>query len=346
VSVVRRTIKAIYLRFLYCSGLLKWARSRAARRGIVVLTLHQVLPDANYESAHLQPGMALRASSFQRLLKYLTRHCHCVLPTEAISARNGGKPAGHGQPQVALTFDDGWKDNFEVALPISQKYGVRFTVFICPEIIAEQLSFWPARVNRLWWAAERAGRLDRVRILSGSAADSAQCLIENLKRLKADERERLIEQLEALLWSDLEESAGADAERLLTWPDIKTMAGAGIAFGSHTNTHPILTDLEPEEAARELSESRSAIEKELDSCDCFAYPNGDWSQPVRELAAKAGYQLAFANSPGIWEANSDRFSIPRVNVWEGSFTGLTGRFSRIALEYAIFWKACRARREL
>jgi peptidoglycan/xylan/chitin deacetylase (PgdA/CDA1 family) len=121
------------------------------------------------------------------------------------------------------------------------------------------------------------------------------------------------------------------------------MASAGIAFGSHTNTHPILTGIPPTDVVHELKDSKKAIEAELHSCPWFAYPNGDWSPAVRALVAQSGYQAAFANSPGIWEANRNRLSIPRINLWEGSLAGFSGRFSRIALEYAIFWKAYRAR---
>ena len=332
-SVARRTIKAIYLRFLFLTGLLKWARSRAAGRGVVVLTLHQVLRDEEYDSTRPEPGMALSASSFQSLLEYLARHCQCILPAEAWTAQ-----AAPRQPRVVLTFDDGWKNNFETAFPISQKYGARFTVFICPEMITRRLGFWTATANRLWWTAQRAGKLDLLRAASPGNG-SAQQWIASLKHVDSKEREVRIARLQAALQPYEKDGVASSSEQLLTWGEIKEMAAAGIAFGSHTNTHPILTDISPADATRELTESRRAIEAELNTCAWFAYPNGDWSQPVRELAAKAGYQLAFANSPGIWEASGDRFSIPRINVWEGSFAGITGRFSGIALEYAIFWKA-------
>jgi peptidoglycan/xylan/chitin deacetylase (PgdA/CDA1 family) len=120
------------------------------------------------------------------------------------------------------------------------------------------------------------------------------------------------------------------------------MHEAGVCFGSHTNTHPALTEMTPEDASKELAESKAAIEAELKTCACFAYPNGDWSESVRTLVSRTGYRRAFTNSPGLWDATSDPLCVPRINLWEGSLTGASGRFSRAATEYAIFWKAYRA----
>lgn len=337
-SVVRRIVKSLYLQFLFCTGLLKWARSQVARRGAVVLTLHRVLPDEQYDSQRLEPGMVVRASTFQHLLEYLSRACNPVLPQQAISS----SAQSSRRPQVVMTFDDGWKDNLETALPLSRKYGVPFTVFICPYKVDRQDGFWTTTVNNLWWTAQDAGKLNLLHTLcAGRTNGTAHSLIESLKHADPAERQGLIVRLQTAL-APYVRRAFANRDRLLTWPDVKRMAKAGIVFGSHTNTHPILTDISDGDATRELTESKGVIEANLNTCQWFAYPNGDWSQSVRDLAERAGYQAAFANAPGIWKASNDRFSIPRVNLWEGSMAGLSGRFSRAALEYAIFWKAYRA----
>ncbi len=335
----RRVVKAAYLRFLFCTGLLRWARARAAKLGVVAVTLHRVLPDEQYDPAELQPGMVVRASTFQRFLEYLARYCECVLPGDAAA---GHGAAANRRPRVALTFDDGWKDNFETAFPISRKHGVLFTVFICPQMIDRRDGFWNAKIQNLWATAQRTGKLDVVQTLFGSQAGrSADALIQSLKHVDAKNREALIARLQAALEPHGDRTE-AYAEQLLTWSDIQEMSKAGISFGSHTNTHAIVTDIPRGDALRELTESKSAIEAKISVCCTFAYPNGDWSPEVRDLVGEAGYRTAFINSPGIWQASGNQLSIPRINVWEGSLTGASGRFSRLALEYAIFWKAYRA----
>jgi peptidoglycan/xylan/chitin deacetylase (PgdA/CDA1 family) len=336
----RHTVKAAYIGLLFFTGLLWWARRRVAKLGVVVITLHRVLPDPAYESAQLQPGMALRASTFQLFLDYLERHCECVLPGNSTFAPAG--KATRRRPRLALTFDDGWKDNFDTAFPISRKHGILFTVFICPQMISRRGEFWITTIGSLWASAQRAGKLDLIRRICGSQPSrSADSLIESLKHVSRKHRETQIAQLRAAL-EPCAEQTGKSNEQLLTWPDVKEMSAAGICFGSHTDTHAILTDIPSSDAVQELTESKRAIEKELNACASFAYPNGDWSPQVRDLVAQSGYQTAFINSPGIWQAHSNRFSIPRINLWEGSLAGPRGRFSRRTLEYAIFWKAYRA----
>ena len=116
-----------------------------------------------------------------------------------------------------------------------------------------------------------------------------------------------------------------------------------MTFGSHTLSHVILTRVLERQAQREIANSKWVIERKLRRpCRLFANPNSDWSYAVREMVAQAGYELAFAGGPGVWERDTDPLLIPRVNLWEGSVTSRSGAFSRIALEYTTFWKAHRA----
>jgi peptidoglycan/xylan/chitin deacetylase (PgdA/CDA1 family) len=336
----RRAVKAAYILVLFLTGTLWWARRRVGELGVVVITLHRVLPDLEYESAQLQAGMAVRAGTFQRFLEYLKSNCECVLPGDVTFAAT---PVNSSRrPRLALTFDDGWKDNFETAFPISRKHGALFTIFICPDMINRRDGFWTETVGELWAAAQQAGKLDLVRTLCGpQAGASLACLVESVKHIGAGDREAFIAKMRGAL-QPYARPADNPKELLLTWHDIKEMSAAGISFGSHTNTHAILTDIPGSEAAQELTGSKKAIEAELQVCSTFAYPNGDWSPQIRDLVAQSGYQAAFINAPGIWQAHSNRFSIPRINLWEGSLVGFNGRYSRLALEYAIFWKAYRA----
>jgi len=337
----RRVAKEAYLRVLFLTGLLWWARWRVAKLGVVAITLHRVLPDEQYDSAQLQPGMAVRARTFESFLDYVARHCECVPPGDGVL---GNPLARERRPRLALTFDDGWKDNFEAAFPISRKYKIPFTVFICPQMMTRRESFWTSQAGSLWAAAQRSGKLDVISALAGrQAGRSANSLIEGLKHVSSKDREALISRMQAALQPYIQEAGVESSEQMLTWREVKEMSAAGVAFGSHTNTHAILTDIPGSEALQELTESKKAIEAELRACSLFAYPNGDWSPQVRDLVAQAGYQAAFINAPGIWREQGHRLSIPRINLWEGSLTGPGGRFSRAMLEYAVFWKAYRHR---
>ena len=117
----------------------------------------------------------------------------------------------------------------------------------------------------------------------------------------------------------------------------------GVTFGSHTSTHEILTAIPLAQAEIEIAGSRVLIEEKLGgSCDLFAYPNGDCSEPVRESVQRAGYKLAFLNQyPGVWTPHSDPYTVPRVNVCEYHLVNEKGNFSPLIFEYAVVWSAAK-----
>jgi peptidoglycan/xylan/chitin deacetylase (PgdA/CDA1 family) len=342
----RRRLRRLYIRVLYFSGLLWWAKSRVTRKGVLVLTLHRVLPDAEFDWVDCQKGMLVRATTFDGLLGYLRSHCEC-LPL----LQPGGVPAAPGRTsraRVAMTFDDGWRDNYEIAMPLARKHEVPFAVFVCTGFVEGRESFWPAAVVKLWRALERAGRLEQLRALwHASVPEAAEQpnglddLIDGLKPLAAERRSAFIDEAAALVGDGPALPQNGGQNEFLTWEQIREMAKQGVSFGAHTDTHRILPKIPSSEALTELQMSKASVESNLKSCSLLAYPNGDWSETVRVLASQCGYRFAFANSPGVWKAETNPFSIPRVNIWEGKLTGDDGKFSRMDFEYAAFWRTFR-----
>ena len=74
------------------------------------------------------------------------------------------------------------------------------------------------------------------------------------------------------------------------------------------------------------------------ACPLLAYPNGGTSATVESAAAAAGHDLAFTTVPRAWTAGTDRFKVPRINMWEGKVTSPFGRFSGAALDYTVYWR--------
>ena len=112
-----------------------------------------------------------------------------------------------------------------------------------------------------------------------------------------------------------ETAAGDVEEAMLTTHQIREMQAAGIEFGSHTLTHPHLTALSLEEAAREIGQSRLRLEDLLGrDCSAFAYPYGNWSPEVRALVAEAGYRVACTTRRAAARAADDRLALPRINI--------------------------------
>ena len=346
--------------------MIAWAKRQLGGQGaVVVLTFHRVLPDDSYAKTLSPAGMVVRERTFEESLRFLARRY------QLLNLAQGGPQWSNGSRKlrVAVTFDDGWIDNGRVAFPIARKHGVPLTIFVCTGSLGQELPFWPEQVAALWRAAERAGITGKLaELLSGLtpgrqaecgqlAADaiellkqfalqgqhSAVSVIELLKQFSAHQRAQAIAQMAEIVGAATRADGAVDAT--MSWPELDRLAQNGVTFGSHTHSHQILTRVAPPDACRELAESKHVLEQRLGKeCAIFSYPNGDWSREVRDLVARAGYKLAFLNEDGVWTSQSDPWLIPRVNLWEGSLTGPSGRFSRMASEYSIFWKAYRAPR--
>jgi peptidoglycan/xylan/chitin deacetylase (PgdA/CDA1 family) len=103
--------------------------------------------------------------------------------------------------------------------------------------------------------------------------------------------------------------------RPLAWEQIHEMSGHGIAFGSHTLTHPSLPRLREEEVVREVYTSRLLLEQKLGyTVPFFCYPRGEFTPAVKALVQRAGYQGACSVYPGPVWATSDLFALPRTYI--------------------------------
>ena len=342
----RRIFGWLRIYLLYYSGLLKWAKSRiAASSGIVVLTLHRVLPPSDSLAMNSPAGMVVGQHSFDSLLGYLDSNCD-------IFAVNGSTPCWEHhshRTRVAITFDDGWLDTAEVAGPLALKHRIPLTVFVCPGLTGQISPFWPERIIATWRLAETSDRLSQaysvvcadvfghhVQFRPGSTGNVEE-LINKVKKLSGEARQLFVQNLSDLM-SESPEYPGMEAT--MNWQVILNWAEHGNHVGAHGDRHEILTNLDAERARHEIDRSKHQIEINLNQqCDTFAYPNGSWSHEIKRLVIQAGFQQAFINSPGVWTAQTDRWLIPRVNIWEGSLAGVTGKFSAAVFEYTVFWRS-------
>ena len=308
---MRRWSQWIWVHFLYFTGILWWAQHRLAKSGaIVVLTFHRVLDDKTRTNS--QEGMIIRAKTFERLCQYLKRRFEVV----SIESASPGQPCD--RLRIACTFDDGWEDNYRVALPIIRRHALPVSVFLCPGIMDKVNPFWPERAV----AALRAW---------GEA--SIDNCIETLKRFAPEQRERTIAALEQGKYSTL-----MSTDRTMSWQQAAEMAKVGVRFGSHTSMHEILTQLPVEMAKVELSDSKAQIEARLDcNCSVLAYPNGNYNAEICGLAASIGYRLALTQERQAWTTSTNPLTIPRFNTYEENIVNPLGHFSPAMFMYTTVW---------
>ncbi|HEY1269013.1 MAG TPA: polysaccharide deacetylase family protein [Candidatus Binatia bacterium] len=316
----RLTLKAAYY-----SGALHAYRGvrRPKIHGLTVLMYHSI-----GGSDLLGPGLAVSVKNFAGQLEYLARSFDIVSLDSAVAMLRGG--AAMPDNTIALTFDDGFRDNYEAAFPLLKKYGAPAAMFVATEPLTRGISLWPYRLRFLFKKTQaRELRLNWPETTVGRAAFS---LASGRKRRRAfeaiepiliaaspSERERMLAEIARGLDVDAA-SDPADEAPTLTDEQLKKLSAGGIEIGSHTVTHPSLAGLSRADAVEELTASKKRIEAALGRRVRFlAYPFGasqHFNPDVEELTEKAGYEAALTTVPGVNGRGSDLFALKRLGVYD------------------------------
>jgi peptidoglycan/xylan/chitin deacetylase (PgdA/CDA1 family) len=227
---------------------------------------------------------------------------------------------------VMVTFDDGYLDNYEVAFPVLRRHQVPGLFFVSTGYINSERIFWfDWLVYVILRTTASELRLDALNLtihlrpcLTNRRAEATQ-LLRVLKRTPEAYRLRILQQLHQatgveMLPTDLKQS------KVMTWPQVQEMARAGMEFGSHTVSHPILSTLTDHDLLRmELEDSKAKIEQETGQpVVAVAYPVGGRSALNADVLAatqQAGYQIAFTYQPGSnWLSRAERYLLKRIHV--------------------------------
>ena len=284
------------------------------RRRLLVLNYHRIGDPSQtpYDSGVFSTGV----EGFDEQIGYLKRHFHMTDLEEALEEK--GKPSRG--TSVLVTFDDGYLDNYQAAFPVLRSHGVRAAFFLPTAFVGTgDVPWWDAVAYIVKHSVQRKFTLQYPETSDYDLdREGRQKAIDRIlvacKRNDVD-TDRLIAELSRVC-----ECArpAAGAERcFMDWNEAREMNTAGMAFGSHTHTHPILAKLTPEDQYEELSRSREIMERELGGpVRTLAYPVGlpsTFSDSTAEVAERAGYSAAFSfyggtNEPGQFA----RFDIRRV----------------------------------
>jgi peptidoglycan/xylan/chitin deacetylase (PgdA/CDA1 family) len=281
-----------------------------------VLMYHRILPRDDARFAREEPGMIVTPSTFRQQLRRL-RELFEVMPLgEWVMRRETGKtlPAR----ACAITFDDGWLDNYEFAYPILQQEQLPATLFAVADMIGTRRQFWPNRLARVLTEGGSSLHLpwlQRVGIELPVQRGPEQIahIIDACKQMRDDE-------LHALL-GEAETELGLPAESqpaLVDWDQLREMQGSGlIEIGSHTSNHFRLLDgLSESLLSGEIIASKHKLQAELGrEITSFCYPNGDTS-PAAEALVRQHYRTAVTTRRGINDRSTSSLALLRIGVHE------------------------------
>ncbi len=312
--------------FLFHSGLLNVFRL-LRRDSVLVAIYHDVLP-AGFPEGNPLFGMTVSVEEFAWQLAYFKKHYHPITLQQFADWYFRG--AAVPSCPVLITFDDGHANNLRHALPVLQQCEMSAVCFaltgdlgLCRQTWFEdaysRLMFSPAKS---WCLSNgECWRLDSHEQRAAACGRFFSLCRTLPEREQQEELELLQSQLPVTEPGNISEPEDAKRERFefLSEDNIRALVENGIEIGSHTVTHPILGSLAPENAHREIAESKAALERVLGKpVRAFAYPFGapglDFTPRDEALVRESGYALAFAGEGGFVTRSSNPFCLPRVGI--------------------------------
>jgi peptidoglycan/xylan/chitin deacetylase (PgdA/CDA1 family) len=279
---------------------------------------HRVIPSIHEEKIFIQPGMYVSVDTFRRQVAFFKKKFRvCPLLELVEKLETGQKVNGC----CAITFDDGWKDNFDYAFPVLKEFKVPATVFLATGYIGTTNKFWPEELSffltqsKLLCSAGRSYAVKRFfnEIFHYEKKNNyLNNAIETLKNWPPDEREEVFKYFRSSMKNSFSERL------LMNWNEANEMHSTGlINFGSHTSNHVILDQVSQHEAEHEINQSCKDLESHLGiQPELFAYPNGNFNSAIKNILKRNGFKGAVTTTKGWLENNSDLFAIPRIGIHE------------------------------
>lgn len=223
---------------------------------------------------------------------------------------------------AVVTFDDGYADNVEVALPVLRELGLSATFFVTSghvgnkpmwnDIVIEAIRKVP--VEYLDLRSRGLGTYDLGD--ETKRATAATLLLAALKYLPGSQRQAHADYLEEM-------AAGVFDDVMMKDFQVCKLRDSGMEIGGHTVTHPILTSLPPSQARNEIVEGKEQLEALLgEPITSFAYPNGkpgqDYCDEHVRMVQEAGFSCAVSTRWGVSTQRTDLYQLQRFTPWDKS----------------------------
>lgn len=256
---------------------------------LIVLNYHNFSKYNNYKINRGSISETGYKNNFERQINFLNRFFNFCYPEDFFS-RKSKKGLN-----VLITFDDGYKDNYDIAAPILAKYKTSTIFFLATNYIGAKNWLWHDRVRYLI----------QIGILKSTEAEG------HLRKMN----------LEGVINQEFKEHVDARFPKdttkrmMMNWNEVKEVNEMSIKLGAHTCNHVNLQQLNYSEQIEELEKSCQAIENITKlNCDYFAYPNGLYNTDTIIGLNSLNVTYAFTTVPGINNIDSDRTQLKRIGI--------------------------------
>ncbi len=305
--------KEMIYRAIDATGFNALYRSRTKRDELTVLMYHGVLPD------HVEQGennwLQVRESSFRQQMEHLNKYYQVV---SLENAYDGLHYLHSDRPKVAITFDDGYRNNYTTAYPILKEFNFPATIFLVTGLVDTNHIMWYDRLLLAMtkWGYSPAYIDATIESFKGhhphsidAAVDGSLAVLDKFGELSPD------------FFNDYIETYG-----YLTLDQVKEMdSDQWVTLGSHTHNHEIITRLNLDEVRTTLAEADKFFEDhDFIQSEVFCSPNGNFKQDHVDIFQDLGFDYHVTTRPGKWKISMEDYRIPRIGI------GRTFSLSRFA----------------
>jgi peptidoglycan/xylan/chitin deacetylase (PgdA/CDA1 family) len=338
--MLKQIVKVAAFRFGAFS-LLQRLRNRGC---LTVLMFHRVLPQNEAARLGADPLYTLTPSLFEVVLDFVKRHYTPVDIESVLAARAGKKPLP--LDAALITFDDGWHDNYEHALPILARAGIPWILFANTDAVAAPACWWQEVL--LWTLRTKAATFDDLWSRADGEGETTPppqthepgfALLLRYGKISADRREELLRPYAAAFQNVYRGNVALSAAEL------RAMREKGIAVGAHGSSHLPLSLMD--DAASDIAAAKDWLTKNVDASTerSMSFPHGRYDSRALGAARQAGYRLLFTSDPILNECPGGWLSgdlLGRISVSADNIAGASGRLRGEQLSASLFLRERRA----
>ena len=294
----------------------KVLRLFSANGSAAIVMYHSVMEDPDQHADSLG-GIIHSQSQFRAQMELLARDYHPISLDEVVKKLNAGESLP--RRSVVITFDDGYTDNYEVAMPILNNFGIPAIFYVTVDCVENRKLPWPSRLR----FAFRTTKLPNWADTHGKAWDlSSPQSREKAFLFASDECCQLSgiaqEQFVANVESQLEARAPDEwGSLMMTYEQASGLVRNGHIVGSHTMTHPNMAHINEGDAETELAESKRRLEGELKMpVSHFSYPcpalTPHWNEKTVDQSRAVGYCSAVTTNGGVVRTGDNPLALKRI----------------------------------
>jgi len=293
-------LKDFARKILYASGALSLYHRLRNRDSLTVVMFHRTLRKDDPRWPSCDPDYTLGEDLFERSIAFFKRHYRVVSLDQVLRARREG--TGLPPYSLLITFDDGWLDNVDYALPALARAGLPAVMFVAADAVGARQPFWQERLV----AALRLGKLSVDDLASAwveqGGTRPARGGIAGLREIIA-QLEKTPSATRNELLARFADAMDDGHQHMVDVADLAKLRAGGVELGLHGKSHVAMTRAENLDA--ELGGARAAMAQMLDvpegiastACATMSFPHGAFDPGIAERAREAGYELLFTSVP-------------------------------------------------